>query len=171
MAGSNSEVIRAAFARSIFAKSQLLESTDLTPRERARVREAIAGDIRKFSDLRAPEASDAALALAETLGVDIRRFGWHHQYKFDPDRRQFLLEHVVPVREIGDRCCAAASEAEVANCLAEARVAWILRTEDEELRRLGYRSKRPDPAKAYSDAGISLEGLTYERHVPSADST
>jgi hypothetical protein len=167
---SNRQAISAAFARSIFAKSQLLESTDLTLRERARVREAIAGDIRKFTDLRAPEASDAALALAKTLDVDIRRFGWHHQYQFDRGRKQFLLEHVLPVGEIRDRCCAAASEEEVAECLAEARVAWILRSEDETLRRLGYRTKRPDPAKAYSDAGISLAGLTDERPVPSADS-
>ena len=58
---SNFQAIRAAFARSIFAKSQLLKSTDLTRRERARVREAIAGDIRKLTDLSAHEASDAAL--------------------------------------------------------------------------------------------------------------
>jgi len=36
------------------------------------------------------------------------------------------------------------------------RIAWILKTEDEELTRLGYRSMRADPEAAYREAKIEL---------------
>jgi hypothetical protein len=38
----------------------------------------------------------------------------------------------------------------------ELKVAWILKSEDAELTRLGFRSKRPDPVAAYEKAGIVL---------------
>lgn len=104
---------------------------------------------------------DAAIALAETLAVDLRTVRWHDQLKFDPGRKQFRLEHVVPVNEIRNRCLRATSATEVAGCLAEGRVAWILRNENQRLNDLGFNSKRPDPAAAYRAAGISLAGLTY----------
>ena len=60
-----------AFARSIFAKAELLRTTDLTQRERQRVRESISDDLKKFTDLIQAGVSDAALAQAERMGVDL----------------------------------------------------------------------------------------------------
>jgi hypothetical protein len=40
--------------------------------------------------------------------------------------------------------------------LEKASIAWILKTEDRELNRLGYRYRRPDPHAAYLAAGIDL---------------
>jgi len=36
------------------------------------------------------------------------------------------------------------------------RVAWILKDEDRELTKLGYKSYRENPAEAYKQAGIKL---------------
>lgn len=36
------------------------------------------------------------------------------------------------------------------------RVAWILKEEDSELTRLGFKTIRPDPDRAYQQAGIIL---------------
>jgi hypothetical protein len=163
------EAVVTAFARSIFAKTELLRAPDLTPRERQRVLEAVSGDIRKYTDLIDPAASDAALALAATMGVDLLSVGWHDQPTFDRGRSLFLLEHVVPVKTIREACRVAGSEAEVAECLAEVRVAWICREEDRKLTRLGYRSARPDPKAAYRAAGISLAGFTDETPHSSGD--
>ena len=149
------EAVVNAFARSIFA--------------RKRVREAVSGDIRKYADLIDHSASDAALALAATMGVDLRSVGWHDQETFDSGRKLFALEHVVPVSQLRDACLDARSEAEVAESLVRARVAWVCHEEDQALTDLGYRSDRPDPEAAYRAAGISLAGLTYESPAPSAD--
>jgi hypothetical protein len=151
-----------AFARSIFAKVELVRAVEFSRRDRARVLEGINQDIRKYSDLMDPEASDAALALGAKMGVDLRGARWHDQNKFDPGRDLFLLEHVVTVKVIRDACLEAQSEADVAMALALARIAWICRAEDDELTRLGFRSKRPDPVAAYRAAGIALAGFTYD---------
>ncbi|MGQ0804520.1 MAG: hypothetical protein ACT4PI_11750 [Actinomycetota bacterium] len=163
------EVVVTAFARSIFAKVELLGSADLNPRERPRVLEALDVDIRKYTDLIDPKASDAALAVAATLPVDLHSVRWHDQPKFDRGRKLFVLEHVVPVKSIRDDCLLARSESEVAQRLAKVMVAWICREEDRKLTSLGYRSARADPEGAYRAAGISLAGLTYEMPERSVD--
>ena len=163
MERSPDQAVLAAFARSVFAKSQLLNSSGLrTSRERLHVREAIGFDVRKYSDFLVPTASDAALILAAELGVELRTLAWRDQPRVDPGRKRFLLEHVLPVAEVRERCREAATEDDVAECLKQVRVAWILREEDDRLTELGYRTDRPDPAVAYQDAGISLAGLTYD---------
>jgi hypothetical protein len=149
-----------AFARSIFAKAELLRRDDLTRRERSRIMEAVSGDVRKYTDLIEHDASDAALALASELGISLAEVGWHDQHKFDPGRERFILEHVIPVKTVRDRCLAAASEQVAAESLADVRVAWILREENAVLNSLGYSSNRPDPREAYRQAGISLAGFT-----------
>jgi hypothetical protein len=64
------------------------------------------------------------------------------------------------------------SEFEVQNVLEkELRVAWILKLEDAELTRLGYRSKRPSPDKAYSDAGIRLQRHGSATACPTIESS
>ena len=157
-----SPALVSAFAKSIFAKVHLLNSGDLDRRQRSRVLEAVSVDIRKYTDLVAHEASQAALTKAEELGVDLTVAGWHDQPKFDPGRQTFVLEHVVPVKAVRARCLAASSEAEVADALRSVHVAWILREEDRRLTSLGHRSNRPDPRAAYLEAGIILAGFTDE---------
>jgi hypothetical protein len=44
---------------------------------------------------------------------------------------------------------------------ARLRIAWILKRENEQLDRLGYRSERVDPEGAYREARIEL--LKFER--------
>lgn len=50
----------------------------------------------------------------------------------------------------------ASSKEEVENVLSRAKTIWILREEDQRLSSLGYKSNRPDPEKAYKDAGIVI---------------
>lgn len=149
-------------------KAELLRDAELAPRERQRVLESISDDLKKFTDLIQAGVSDAALAQAERMGVDLRTAGWHDQPRFDPGRKVFVREHVVPVTHIRRACLSAKSEEDTARCLEEAKVAWVLREEDRMLTRLGFRSARPDPGAAYRAAGISLVGVTDEAHDTAA---
>lgn len=148
------------FARALLAKLPLLRA-GLSDRQQARVRESLSDDIKKFCDvavpdLRRPLVSQGATEQAEKLGVDLCAQAWHDQPRFDPGRGVFHLEHVVPVRAVRERCLDLTEEAEVMAILSLVSVAWILKTEDRELTRLGHRTRRDDPAEAYQRAGIAL---------------
>jgi hypothetical protein len=147
------------FAIAIAAKVQALTDLEagLTHSQRARLLESIGDDIKKCSNFITPEASEAALELARGLGVDLHSANWHDQHRFDPGRKQFHFEHVVPVGVLRERCKACSTPEDIGAVLAnEIRLAWILKEEDAALTRLGYRSKRPDPEAAYRAAGIKL---------------
>jgi hypothetical protein len=89
--------------------------------------------------------------------VDLFSSNWHEQQRFDPGRKQFHFEHVVPVGVLRERCKACANAEAIGAVLAtEIRIAWILKEEDAVLTQLGFRSKRPDPDAAYEAAGIKL---------------
>jgi hypothetical protein len=115
-----------------------------------------------------------AAAEAERLG-----YGDLRQYHYD-DRKEigntdfFLWEHYEQVRDMLDalRGLESPSVAEVAPILRRARIAWILR---EEGARLPANAARPDPAKAYASAGITLvdawEGSWPMRGRPVSDPT
>jgi hypothetical protein len=150
--------IRRAFASAIFAKASALAALSLTGHERARMRESIADDIRKACDLLASiEVSEAAHEESKRLGVDLRGKGWHDQLSFDPDRRIFHFEHTRTVAAIREAACDQPTVEGIVEVLRrDLRLAWILKSEDRELTRLGYRSKRPDPEDAYRAAGIKL---------------
>lgn len=151
------EAVLAAFAESIYAKAQVLRRTTLHPSHRARVREAISDDLKKVSNLLTPEVSRKALAEAERLGVDLFEKNWHDQPGFDGGRETFHLEHVRPVSALRERCLTAGSGTDVLDVLKTGlRVAWILKVEDDELTRRGYRSKRDDPDAAYRECEIEL---------------
>jgi hypothetical protein len=150
------------FAQSIFAKAAALKSPDLTPNQRKRLRSTITADIRACGGLLYPEAlppevSEAALREAGRLGVDIYRQNWHSQSSFDKGRKVFHWEHVDTISSIQEACEVAGSAEAVLEVLrTRLRVAWILKREDKELTRLGFRSKRPDPDGAYRAANIVL---------------
>lgn len=69
----------------------------------------------------------------------------------------FHWEHVDPISCIRVACEGVGSEGAVLEILkARLRVAWILKREDQELTRLGFKRNRPDPEEAYRAAGIVL---------------
>lgn len=145
------------FASSIYVKASTLKSVELSSSQRARLRESISDDIKKCTNFIEPEVSEAALAEAEHLQEDLRTKNWHDQPSFDAGREIFHFEHVVPVSAIREACCAENSEGGVLAVLkSRLRVAWILKSEDAELTRLGHRINRPDPDEAYRKAKIRL---------------
>ena len=150
------------FARSIFAKVRAMGAAELTRRQRNRLLLSIDHDIRTcggliFPDAQMPEVSRAAQQEAERMGVDLCTKSWHNQMKFDCGRKTFHWEHVIPVSLTRHKCKEAHSEDEVLALLkTHLRIAWILKREDSELTRLGYRTKRLHPDEAYRHAGIEL---------------
>jgi hypothetical protein len=151
------------FARAIFFKARALKSPELGPNQKKRLRKSINEDIRHcggliFPDMKPYGVSTAAHEEATRLNVkDICTQTWHTQTRFDAGRRTFHLEHVFPVISIMKECMSENSHEAVLRILqSRLRVAWILKKEDRELTRLGYRSKRPDPDSAYEQAGIQL---------------
>lgn len=119
--------------------------------------EAISHDIRKCTNFVPSRVSKAAFEEASNLGVDLRQMDWHDQTRFNPGRCKFHREHMVLVKTIRDECCGAITDDEVLETLlTKPRVVWILKSEDAELTRLGYRSKRDDSLAAYQNAGIEL---------------
>jgi hypothetical protein len=150
--------LRHAFAVAMFAKVEAIRSLDLTKRQRARLRESIASDVRKACDILATvQVSEAANQEALSLGLRLQDKDWHHQPKFDPDRARFHLEHVQTVSAVCEAVCEQPSMEGVLEVLKQnLRVAWILKAEDQRLTALGFRHKRPDPDAAYWAAGIHL---------------
>jgi hypothetical protein len=150
------------FARSIFAKVSALRSLELTQNQRKRLRSSITTEIRTcagllYPEVLAPEVSEAALREAETLGVNLCAHTWHSQSSFDSGRKMFHWEHVDPISCIQQACAVSACEEAVLEILkSRLRIAWILKREDRELTRLGFRSNRPDPDGAYRAAKIVL---------------
>lgn len=150
------------FAQSIFAKAKALKALELTPNQRKRLRSSLTAEIRTcggllYPEILSPEVSEAALQEAERLGVNIRAHTWHSQLFFDKGRKVFHWEHVDPIGCIQQACEAAGSEDAILEILkTRLRIAWILKQEDRELTKLGFRSKRPDPEVAYQAAKIVL---------------
>ena len=147
----------APFARSIYVKAETLKSVPMTSSQRARLLESMSDNIKKCTNFVEPEVSQAALNEAELLQVDLPTQNWHDQPLFDAGRGIFHFEHIVPVSAIRGECYEQDSESGTFEILRRRlRVAWILKSEDAELTRLGFRSNRLDPDAAYRKAGISL---------------
>jgi hypothetical protein len=144
------------FATSIHAKVEALKTLDLSPSEKARLREAISDDIKKCTNFCAPSVSRAAWSRARRLGIDLRSQGWHQQHRFDPKRKVFHWEHHYTVARLGSECGRALSINGVLRVLKRARVVWILKAEDARLTKLGFRARRDDPDRAYRVAGIII---------------
>jgi hypothetical protein len=133
------------FARSIFPKANALSSPELPPRQCRRLRRSISEDIRNcgglmFPDVISPEVSKAAQQEAERIRIDICTKNWHDQTAFDSGRKTFQWEHVNPGSSIQAMCEQAKSEEAIQEILkTRLRIAWILKREDQELTRLGFR--------------------------------
>ena len=147
--------ILSPFARSIHAKVVALRRLYLTTSQRARILESISDDIKKCTNFVTPRVSIAAAARSRSLGIDLRRVGWHDQPKIDNRRKVFHLEHFNPVSAIRAACLDQRSEDAVLGILrARLKVIWVLKAQDAKLSSLGYRTKRPKPHSAYRAAGI-----------------
>lgn len=143
------------FAGSILCKVIALNELNLTSPQRARIRESISDDIKKCTNFIKPEVSQGAFRKAKIRHVDLYLKNWHDQPKFDARRELFHFEHIVPVSAIRELCENRKTKKAILEILkTRLRIAWILKREDQELTRLGYRSKRPD--SAYGEAGIKL---------------
>lgn len=117
---------------------------------------------RELEDFIEPKVSVKAQERARQMGLgDLRRFHYDHQdtKMKDPNRRVFHWEHFVPVSLLKRRLMALPdpSAAAILPVLAIAEIAWIVKEEDAELRRLGFGSDREDPVAAYSAAKIEFE--------------
>lgn len=130
---------------------------DLTKPESRRLLESISDDIRKYTDLIGPLQSRAAKELAGKKNINLLNMRWHDQPKFDRGRSIFHFEHVFTVRQVRDLCMKCTTPESIADVLeSKTKVAWILKREDDELTRLGFKFNRPDPALAYAKAGIQI---------------
>jgi len=129
----------------------------------SRLRESISADLRKLGDMaiptvRPPFISVAAAARATAIGVNLKGETWHTQTRFDPGRKVFHYEHLMPLAEIIKLLTVAGDERVVLQVLCDnLSVAWITKEEDSRLTKMGYRSNRPDPMRAYTAAKIELQ--------------
>ena len=150
------------FAESIHAKVNAEKLNGITVRQARYLKRAMSFEIRHLCDalmpdLLTPMVSKEAYLRARSIGVDLRTMDWHDQPRFDPDRKVFHLEHMMPVSMVRDLCRSAASLEEVIGILdCKLSLVWILKDEDAVLSKMGFRNKRPDPAFAYRAAGICL---------------
>jgi hypothetical protein len=94
-----------------------------------------------------------------TLG-DLRFYDWNQQKgKMGDEKREvFHWDHFVPVKEMLNALLKLDHPdiARTRRILNGASVAWILKSEDQELNRLGFKANRKNPRDAYKQAGIRL---------------
>lgn len=67
-----------------------------------------------------------------------------------------MLEHTTPLMSFIDYLTTIPTENIKDEILNYSGICWVLKEEDDVLRKLGFRNKRPDWKKAYKKAGIDL---------------
>ncbi|WP_437629603.1 hypothetical protein [Sorangium sp. So ce854] len=116
---------------------------------------------RKVDEVAPVNVSEKARDKAHELGLgDLRTYCWFcpimNKLRDGPKvKRLFLWEHYTPVANIQAalRDLGRAPDLEqISAILGRTKIAWVLREEGDKL---GNRS-RPDPAKTYRDAGVTL---------------
>lgn len=151
------------FAVAILAKTTALKTLALTKSQASHVRNSIAFDFRKCGDVLIPvylkcEISRAACETATAMGVDLRQQLWASPF-IKANREIFKLDHVETIGTMTAAAMEVTAPGEMIKLVRrQYRVAWILKTENNELDRLGYRTRRSDSARAYREAGIELMG-------------
>jgi hypothetical protein len=151
---ATNDEMTAVFAASVLPKVIALRELELGKKQLQRIVESIGQDIRKYTDLIPPETSRKAKGMAAAIGLDLRSKGWHEQPRFDPGRRTFHFEHVITVKDAIHQCRECNSTSDVVDILRRLRVAWILKSENDELTRRGFVEDRPP--NAYELVGIEL---------------
>jgi hypothetical protein len=106
------------------------------------------------------DKSEAAQKNADQLGLgDLRQYAWIHRSKLPGSIDEgFHFEHTVPVKMLVMSLLnlSAPTIKDVEDIIATAQVSWVTRRENKELDKRGYHHNRPDPVKAYAEAGIVL---------------
>ena len=162
MTGEELATAAQVFAPGLLAKARAIRGPGLTAFQAARLRESMAVDIRKLADiavpaLRPPLVSTRAHEWARAREVNLFNESWQSQPRFDPAREAVHYEHWSTVGDIRRALEHFEEAGEVLWYLNRAlKIAWITKEENATLTQLGYRTKRPDPAAAYSAAGIEL---------------
>ena len=101
-----------------------------------------------------PLWSKDAMIFAQQNNIPLD-LAWEDQPKYDPGRKNILMEHKNPVEEIWLKLLD--SPEKTFDTLKKYHtLVWVTREEDNRLNTLGYRSKRPDSNKAYREAGIEI---------------
>lgn len=147
------------FAESIFIKVTAARKMNLEGSQLARFEESVMDDIKKVSNFVPRKVSEAAYHEAIRRGVDLGEMNWHNQPSFDSGRTNgtFHHEHRVPVSALRAECFQQQSVDGILEVLRnKLQVVWILKSEDAELTRLGFKTLRPDPDEAYRQAQIVL---------------
>lgn len=98
---------------------------------------------------------------AASLPTDMREVTWDLQSKFDKGRKVFHLEHIYTGDMFRKAVKAISASQELAQFVrTNYRLAWILKAEDQDLNRSGYRSRRGntlgEALNAYEKCGIRL---------------
>ena len=78
--------------------------------EKARIKESISDDIKKFSNFIKPVVSIAAYEKSKEIDVNLLEKNWHDQPSFDVRRKIFHFEHIIPVSSLRSLCLKANSE-------------------------------------------------------------
>ena len=106
-------------------------------------------------DKKVEYVSKAALKKAKELGIDLYSMTWLNQNKFDPKRKIFHYEHCNPIKEL--RSAVLDTDESTQKILKRDIVCWILKSENKELDKHGYREKRPGGwQKCYKECGIKF---------------
>jgi hypothetical protein len=154
----NSAIIN-AFAQAISALCFELKNSKLSIRERRILNSTISDILKKIGDLHPSGASIAAYNKFQKISIagDIRNLTWQQQPKYDPGRRIFHREHMIPISSLRQKCIEGPEVETVLQIIQkEIKIVWILKTEDSELSKNGHRHKRPDPEGAYKTARIKI---------------
>jgi len=117
---------------------------------------------RNMEDVVPRNVSVKAAARGRELGVrDLRKFHFDHGGKIPGGRKKSLLhwEHWMPVAEMKRELLELVNPTpeECRKVLSKSRICWIMKDENDELDRRGFKSVRPDPEGAYKIAGIEFE--------------
>jgi hypothetical protein len=135
-----------------YGVNQYKKSND--KKERSAIKCGIKMLIRKTEFGVKPLWSKSAMIYAQENNIPLD-LEWKNQPKYDPGRKNLLMEHKNPVEEIWLKLLE--SPENIFDTLKSHHVlVWVTREEDKRLNKLGYRSKRPDSNKAYKEAGIQI---------------
>lgn len=98
-------------------------------------------------------ASQAALAQAKKMNINLKEMNWNNQTKVDPGRKIFHYEHCNPINTLIDAVLK--GDMDVTNILNNNIVCWILKSENKKLDEAHCKSKRDGGwEKCYRECGI-----------------
>lgn len=116
--------------------------------------------VRQFEMFVTPLRSVAAQAKADELGFgDLTQYRWGQRHGLKENGLHvFHWEHAQTVGHMSRLLTSLVEPTlpQIEAVVRSAVIVWVLKSEDAELRRLGYNTVRPDWRAAYACAGIQL---------------